>query len=190
VILAFSTSSPAASVALFRDGRLVEAMSAFAPMAAGGACLEMLASVLERHGISLQDVGLFVADIGPGSFTGVKVGVMIAKTLAYAAGAGAAGVSSFDLVSRSQTVAFPSRKGEWFLRRPGETPGIVRELPSGSLAGYGLDSGEPTYPSAALAAAPGVELAASRPETLVPAYLASPSISVPRVPYRLAGPPE
>ncbi|MEM9703313.1 MAG: tRNA (adenosine(37)-N6)-threonylcarbamoyltransferase complex dimerization subunit type 1 TsaB, partial [Planctomycetota bacterium] len=51
-------------------------------------------ALCERHGMTLPDVELVCVSLGPGSFTGLRVGVTFAKTLAFAAGCAAIGVPS------------------------------------------------------------------------------------------------
>jgi len=51
---------------------------------------------LEGNGATLDDIDCLVCGTGPGSFTGVRVGVMYAKTLAFALGKPIIGISSFD----------------------------------------------------------------------------------------------
>lgn len=138
---------------------------------ASGALLQMLGDI----GFSLEDATLCVADLGPGSFTGVKVAVTMAKTLAFALGVKVAGVTAFDLVSAVQSVAIPSRKGEYFLREPGREPEIVRALPTGSI-GYGATFDNQQYPLAERCTA-GVVSKATDPVDLIPLYIAEPSIS-------------
>lgn len=180
----FSTSSPQASVALFRGQDLLAAESHMAPMAASGACLELLENLLNRHSANPREIRLFVADVGPGSFTGVKVAVTLVKTLAFVVDAQVAAVSSFDLIDADATVFVPSRKGEWFVRRPGQEPERTSEAPPSNVAGFGPGIAESRYPYAGQAGLllGGLELMA--PEHLLPNYLAEPSISVPKTPYR------
>jgi hypothetical protein len=136
-------------------------------------------------GAELADVTDWVADIGPGSFIGVRVAVMLAKTLAMANGGRVRGVTSFDLISPSEVVAFPSRRGEWFVRVPGEVPLRTSEMPSNAV-GYGLEGVEPTFPDAVRALALLDSTHPMRPEDLRPEPLMEPSISQPKVPYRRA----
>jgi tRNA threonylcarbamoyladenosine biosynthesis protein TsaB len=179
VTVVFSTSSPVASVAVFdSSNRILGHRKQEAPMAASGACLRMLGELLQ----DLQQVKLFVANVGPGSFTGVKVGVTLAKTLAFTCGVEAAGILSFDLISPSETVAIPSKKGEWLVRKPGAVPEKVHEFPTDAL-GYGPEVSEPRFPDASLAGALLKALKPVEAELLLPMYLAEPSISTPKKPY-------
>ena len=176
----FSSSSPVASVALFLDGRLLASGEDEAGHKASGTLLFLLDKCLRDCDRSLRDARLFVSDLGPGSFTGVKVCVTMAKTMAFAQRVLAGGVSAFDLVSAEKPVALPSRKGEFFLRFPGEAPTIVTSLPSEAVVGQNPVSAN------ALSLIDLVQPV--RPELLVPLYVAEPSISKPRDPKILGGP--
>ena len=171
----FSTSSPLASVALLDGGKLVAEGAQDANQRASGVCLFLLEQMMRQRGISLRDVRMFVADLGPGSFTGVKVGVTIAKTMAFAMRAQAAGVSSFDLIDPTSTVVVPSRKGEFYVRTPGKEPAVVDSVPSGAT-GYGSAMADQRLPLASRAAAL-FPFAAVAPEQLLPLYVSEPSIS-------------
>ena len=171
---AFSTSGPRASVALLDGARILYAGDEAAQGRAGEACLRLLRDGLRSLDAGLGGVRLFAADLGPGSFTGVRVGIVLAKTLAWAQGVACGGADAFDLVAPDRTVALPSRKGEWFVRVPGSPPERTREAPA--------EIGAPLAAGFAR-----LVLDPVAPETLVPAYLLEPSISVPKVAYGRPG---
>jgi tRNA threonylcarbamoyladenosine biosynthesis protein TsaB len=185
VIVAFSTSSPLASVAVFSDDwALLGSRDEQAPRAASSVCLKLLEELLQDLDLSLESATAFGADLGPGSFTGVRVGVTLAKTLAFAQVAQCFGASSFDLISRAETVVLPSKKGEWFVRRVGEPPIKTTDMPSSSFVGFGPSVEGPVYPHASRFEKTELIM----PEKLLPAYLTEPAISQPNKPYGLAGP--
>lgn len=133
--------------------------------------------MLEAWG-RLSEVQRLVADVGPGSFTGVRVGVTLTKTIAWALGCDVAGITSFELIGEA-VVAIPARKGEWMVRREGITT-LERSFPI-DAAGYGAGVENPTYP---LAKAVNLEnLTWMKPEALLPEYLMEPSISKPNIAY-------
>jgi tRNA threonylcarbamoyl adenosine modification protein YeaZ len=188
VIVALTTSSPRAGVALFReDGTVIGGLGLPADMAASGACLKMLRELLDRHALNLGDATLFAADLGPGSFTGVKVGITLAKTWAYALGVPVAGVPSFDLIDPNGTVVMPSKRGEFFVRRVGSDPIRTKELPAEEFRGFGPGVEPATYPTAEAFAAVIPQLSRLSPEALVANHLMEPSISTPKKPYGLGG---
>ena len=86
-------------------------------------------------GISLRDLGALAVDIGPGLYTGLRVGVTTAITMAHALRVPMVAVSSLDLVAyplrhtgRTIAVAIDARRGEVFHARYGCLPGGVQRL--------------------------------------------------------------
>ncbi len=171
---------------MFDDaGGLVWSAERVAPRAASTACAELLQAAISEGTVRLKEVTLFLADLGPGSFTGVRVGVMMAKTLAYAHNALAGGADAFDLIDPASVVAFPSRKGEFFVRVPGQAVTRGSEAPEGAV-GFGF--GEPeVFPHARRFGAILLGIERVDPMKLEPKYLMEPSISLPKKPLSRVG---
>ena len=152
-------------------------------MRASGASLNLLRALLSELNLELGAIELFAADLGPGSFTGVKVGVTLAKTLAFSCDRQAAGIQSFDLIDPSGVVVIPSKRGEFFVRWP--RVGLERstDLPGGAYSGYGPGVEPTTYPRAEGFARVLDRLRPMAAELLVPEYLIEPSISTPKKPF-------
>lgn len=184
MIAVFCTSSPIASVALFSNrGELLGAESAAAGRNAGAIILNGLMQLLDRLGRTSQDIEAYVADTGPGSFTGVRVGVILAKSLAYAQGKPCGGLSSFDLISTEATVAIGAKRGSYFVRRPGWAPlSHQSEWPEGAV-GYGAEPENSQVPLAERAGPLLAHLVQVSPFELLPEYVAEPNISLPKRPY-------
>ncbi|MFZ4506716.1 MAG: tRNA (adenosine(37)-N6)-threonylcarbamoyltransferase complex dimerization subunit type 1 TsaB [Fimbriimonas sp.] len=183
MILAISTSSPLASVAwIDADGKVVWSGEQVAPQRASEAILKLLSEL--RETVDLKEATCVAVDLGPGSFTGVRVGVAIAKTMAWAHGLPTWGRTAFDLISATQTVVVPSKRGEVFIRRPGEEPTRQAGLPTQEAIGYGPLFEKPTFPKAERFAALVAEIEHQSAANLLPAYFAEPSISTPKKPYR------
>lgn len=186
MIVAFSTTSPLSSVALLGpDGSIVAADEQMAPRAAGGACLTMLEKLMKVSGRDLADANLFVADVGPGSFTGVRVCVMLAKSFGFSLGKKVAGVTAFDLISLSEPVAISAKQNEYHQKIPGAAPEYVSALTAGFI-GYGPGLKEQVFPKASRVSAVIDKLEPVAPENLMPLYLADPSVSTPKKPFRVA----
>jgi tRNA threonylcarbamoyl adenosine modification protein YeaZ len=88
---------------------------------------------LAAAGVALADVGVVVAGLGPGPFTGLRVGVVTAAALADARGIPAVGVCSLDAVgSGARTVVTDARRREVYWAAYDATgarvdgPGVVR----------------------------------------------------------------
>ena len=82
-LLAVSTSAKLPSAALFcgEDIKLLEDASS-APHSVS--LMPLVDRLLSENGLSASDIDLFAADIGPGSFTGVRIGVSAVNAMAFA----------------------------------------------------------------------------------------------------------
>ena len=179
-----------ASLALLSDdGAILFAGQSESNRNAAGTCLRILGRGLAEAGRTLSDIAFIVADIGPGSFIGVRVGVTIAKTMAFALGVPVAGVTSFDLIDSAGTAVVPSKRGEYFVRPSGLPAVRTSILPEGEpFLGYGPEILQQRYPDACLSPSLLSGLKKVRPEELLPDYLIEPSISFPKRPYIQANP--
>src|SRR4051794_8320527 len=95
-LLALDTSTPVAAVALARgDGDVLVAPSDPDPRH-GRALLPMVRDLLARSGLALRDLDVLAVGLGPGSYTGLRIGLTAAKTLAYATGVPLIGLDSLE----------------------------------------------------------------------------------------------
>lgn len=94
LVLAIDTTHEAGSLALVRGGEILEEIALRAPTGFAHVLYGELAALLERRGVALASVDCFAAASGPGSFTGVRVGLACVKGLAEACGKRAAAVSN------------------------------------------------------------------------------------------------
>ncbi|NOX56260.1 MAG: tRNA (adenosine(37)-N6)-threonylcarbamoyltransferase complex dimerization subunit type 1 TsaB [Planctomycetes bacterium] len=102
IVLGIETSSRAASVALLRDDQLLDERSLEDRGKRHGQTLVAEAARLFRtQGIKPQQCDLVAVSIGPGSFTGLRIGVVFAKTFAYAVGCPVAAVDTFLCVAET-----------------------------------------------------------------------------------------
>ena len=100
LILALDTTAKTAGLALCeaKDNGDVRLISEYSVRTASHSTtlLPMIESMLSVHGYTSADIGLFAASNGPGSFTGVRIGVSTVKGLAFVSGAPCVGVSALE----------------------------------------------------------------------------------------------
>lgn len=99
LILAFESSARAASVALVEDGRLLSQYSQCSGLTHSRTLLPMAEDMLKNAELSLERVDRFAVAHGPGSFTGIRIGVSTVKGLAWAAGKPCVGVSTLEAMA-------------------------------------------------------------------------------------------
>lgn len=98
-ILALEASAKAASVALCEDEVLVAESYQNCGLTHSRTLMPMCESLLAHSGLTLEDVDLIACANGPGSFTGLRIGLSIAKGLAWAKGTPCAGVSTLEAMA-------------------------------------------------------------------------------------------
>ena len=99
LVLALDTTREYGSLALLRGREVLEEVSLHSPGGFAHVLYEHLASLLARHGVAAREIDCFAAASGPGSFTGVRVGLACIKGLAEAAGKPAVGVSNLEAIA-------------------------------------------------------------------------------------------
>lgn len=120
LILSIETATRAGSVAVSRRQSLVSFRTGDASRSHSTDLLEHIASALAEAGHTLQDVDVFAVALGPGSFTGLRIGVATAKAFASTLERPVVGVPTLDAVALSagpstHTLALlPAGRGEVF----------------------------------------------------------------------------
>lgn len=119
-ILTIDTSSPNCAVALRIDGLLIERVSE-AQRQSAQRILPMISECLSEAGIVIADLDYMVVVAGPGSFTGVRIGVAVAQGLSLTADIPVVPLSALALVALASLseskatgvlVSEPAREGE------------------------------------------------------------------------------
>lgn len=206
MLLALDTSTPLVSVALHDDGQVIDAATSERAMKHGEQLAPMIAAALARVGAVRQDVTAVAAGVGPGPFTGLRVGLVTARTLGLALDIPVYGACSLDVlairavdlgVAEPFVATIDARRKELFwasydeegrrldephVDRPAELPGLPERLVVGAgpvLYPDVLTRGsEPEHPDAATLA---LAVAEERVELMdpEPIYLRRPDATVP-----------
>ena len=121
-ILAIDTTAALGSAALIEDDRVVEEVSLRAPDGFSPVIFGAIQELLQRHGWPLESIDCFAGASGPGSFTGVRVGLTAIKGLAEATGRPAIAVSNLQALALHATGEI---RAVWMDARRGEIYGGV-----------------------------------------------------------------
>ncbi|HOX25821.1 MAG TPA: tRNA (adenosine(37)-N6)-threonylcarbamoyltransferase complex dimerization subunit type 1 TsaB [Candidatus Krumholzibacteria bacterium] len=109
LILAIDTATPWGRFALAADGELLGYQPHNVTGSYADALLPVIDGLLAAAGRRLGDVDVVAVTDGPGSFTGVRIGVATAKTLAWALGARLCAVSTLAAMAADRLAAEPDR---------------------------------------------------------------------------------
>jgi tRNA threonylcarbamoyladenosine biosynthesis protein TsaB len=117
VILSIDTTSEVGSIALTEANVVVEEVILHAPEGFGHVLFGHIEHLLEKNGTTVHQMECFAAASGPGSFTGVRVGLAAAKGLAVATGKRMVAVSNLRALASFGTaplraVVIDARRGE------------------------------------------------------------------------------
>jgi tRNA threonylcarbamoyladenosine biosynthesis protein TsaB len=117
LILAVDTTNEFGSLALARDGATVAEVAMHAPAGFGQVLYGHLERLLAGAGATVDSIDCFAAASGPGSFTGVRIGLACVKGLAEAAGKPAVAVSNLQALAwfgraALRAVVLDARRGE------------------------------------------------------------------------------
>ena len=100
-ILAIDTSSQNATVALINDERLVGEYTINNKKTHSQIIMPLISDLISKSGLDISDIDVFATGIGPGSFTGLRIGVATCKALAQANNKKIIGVSSLEILAKS-----------------------------------------------------------------------------------------
>lgn len=100
-ILSIDSSAVAASAALTRDGKILGEFYCNVGLTHSQTLMPMVRGLLACTGVSLEDVDLFAVSAGPGSFTGIRIGIASVKGLAFPSGKPCAGVSTLEAIAQN-----------------------------------------------------------------------------------------
>ena len=138
LLLAFETATARPGAALLRGAELLGEEFGDPARSASETLLETVDALLAGAGVSLAEVGGFAVSIGPGSFTGLRIGLATVKGLAFGAGPCTAAVSTLEALahplegSRDAVVAaLDARRGEVYAAAWSGGPGGAELLAEG-----------------------------------------------------------
>ncbi len=139
MLLAFDTATSRVTVALHDGTSVVAAYTSDEAMRHGERLAPAIAEVLRRAGVTVRDLDALAVGVGPGPFTGLRVGLVTARTMALTRGLTVHGVCTLDVLAAEAvdaghadfSVATDARRKEVYLARYRsgqrvEGPSVVR----------------------------------------------------------------
>jgi tRNA threonylcarbamoyladenosine biosynthesis protein TsaB len=135
LILAIETATRAGSVAVAKGRDILSSREGDGAVSHSANLIESIDQVLQEAGAKLSDITLFAAAVGPGSFTGLRIGLATVKALANCTGRGISGISTLAAIAhasgipRGEVVSLlPAGRGEVFAQRFAVEQGRVEAL--------------------------------------------------------------
>jgi tRNA threonylcarbamoyladenosine biosynthesis protein TsaB len=138
LILAIETSTRAGSVSLTRGREVLSAVLGDAASSHSTDLIENVEGVLRQGSAKLSDIDLFAVTVGPGSFTGLRIGLATVKAFAVCVGKPCAAVSTLAAIAHAagdseRTVSIlPAGRGEVYAQSFSVRGEIVSALDSAS----------------------------------------------------------
>ena len=121
IALALETSGRVGSVALSRDGEVIDARTYPHGLMHATAIVPLIDDLFRTHGLTPKNLDQIYVSIGPGSFTGLRVGVTLAKTLAFTTGAKLVAVPSVRVLvenapaeAKHAAIVLDAKRGQIF----------------------------------------------------------------------------
>jgi tRNA threonylcarbamoyladenosine biosynthesis protein TsaB len=152
-LLAMDASGAACSVALWSKGRI--AARSHRPMTRGHAeaLMPMVVATLADAQVTMRDLAAVAVTVGPGAFTGIRIGLAAARGIGLAAGISVVGITTFAAVAqaipsaaradRRMVIVLDSKRGDVFVQTydatstPLAPPAIMSPQSAADLASTG-----------------------------------------------------
>jgi tRNA threonylcarbamoyladenosine biosynthesis protein TsaB len=154
LVLSVDTTSPSGGVALLKGPTLLAEINQDSPATFSTRLLPAIQLLLRSHERSIKDVGGFAVAVGPGSFTGIRIGLSTIKSFAYSSGRPVAPVST--LAALAKKIQYPqnrlvcpiidAKKNEVYAALYRSKGGVLEELiPQGAYSPDALFSRLPAH---------------------------------------------
>ena len=132
LILSLDTTHEFGSMALLEGGQIIDEVSLHSPDGFGHILFGHLERLLDRNTRRVDQVACFAAASGPGSFTGVRIGLACVKGLAEAFGVKVVTVSNLEALSRfggldRRAVVLDARRGEVYAAVYSASGAVIQE---------------------------------------------------------------
>jgi tRNA threonylcarbamoyladenosine biosynthesis protein TsaB len=173
IILAFDTCLGAVSAAVSIDGRITGRFE-LCPIGHAERLMPVIEAAIADAGVAFTDVQRIAVTLGPGGFTGLRVGISAARAFSLAMGVPVVGLSSLDVLARgvSETIEAPRIVVAAPAGRAGAYVQLFETRPFVAVAPARLLAADETAPDLAdaIAVGPGATLLSGRVAGIDSAY--------------------
>jgi tRNA threonylcarbamoyladenosine biosynthesis protein TsaB len=192
LILAFDTCMAAVSVVVWRDGAVLAAARVVMAQGQAEALMPLIEKTMTQAGVGYDQLDRIAVTVGPGSFTGVRVGLAAARGVGLAAGKPVIGVTTTEVLAAQVNkarvlVTIDTKRGDFYAQRfeDGKAIDEIAVISADTLAGEDpaqmlvLRDGDGLLPDVAVLA----RLAATRapePGGPLPVYARAPDAVIPQ----------
>ena len=136
LLLSVDTTTPSGSLALLRNTVLLSEVNCDSSLTYSERLLPAIHSILETQGLESRDIDAFALAVGPGSFTGIRIGVSTIKAMSFSSGKLIAPVSTLDayalkLQKQGRRLVCPfldAKKGEVYSALYESQGGQIKEI--------------------------------------------------------------
>lgn len=169
ILLALDSTARVASVALCEDGTLLGEYTINNGNTHSETLLPMVESLLKLFGMEIKDIDAFAVAAGPGSFTGVRIGVATLKGLAFGTDKPCVGVSTLEALAKNPSAdglicpVMNARRNQVYTALFRSQNGVLERLmPDSAIAIEELDRILDGYDEPVILCGDGYEITASQ----------------------------
>ena len=130
-LLAYDTSGIQLSAAIFKNGKKIAELRSEAGVRHSNILMPMIEQLLKKSRLDASQIDVLAVGLGPGSFTGLRVGIATAKILGYVLKKGIVGISSLEAMATGPLAKGESRVASMLDARRGQVYGAVYEKKGG-----------------------------------------------------------
>src|SRR5215212_7091378 len=105
--IALDTTTRRGSMALVEDDRVIDERAGDEVLTHAQRLPREITALLDAHGVALADVDLYAVASGPGSFTGLRIGIATIQGLAFVQGKRTAGISALEALAHIASLDRP-----------------------------------------------------------------------------------
>lgn len=99
VILGIDSSAKSGAAAVMHGGEILSSQINMSGLTHSQTLMPMIDSVISKSGVKIEDIGIIAVTVGPGSFTGLRIGLSSAKGIAAVTGAECIGLSALEALA-------------------------------------------------------------------------------------------